>query len=171
MGSRSARWRQSWAPQPLTPLMEGPDPEMQEEGTKKESSWEVIREWFKAQKISPGGAGNNNINSFYGTIHAKTQDLRLLLGVLGCPLAPIPSAHDPTLPIHNHIKDTPFVSPPPLSLYPSKCCTTRREKIRNPSLILLLNFVTPELITTFIFSISNFGRKFKFSSSVAFFFS
>lgn len=113
MGSRSARWRQSWAPQPLTPLMEGPDPEMQEEA-KKESSWEVIREWFKAQKISPGG---NISQSFYGTIHAKTQDLRLLLGVLGCPLAPIPSAHDPTLTIHNHIKDTSFVSSPSL---PSK---------------------------------------------------
>ncbi|CAK8534650.1 unnamed protein product [Lathyrus sativus] len=107
MGSRSARWRQSWAPQPLTPLMEGPDPEMQEEGTKKESSWEAIREWFKAQKISPG-ANISSQQSFYGTIHAKTQDLRLLLGVLGCPLAPIPSDHDPALTIHNHIKDTPF---------------------------------------------------------------
>lgn len=116
MGSRSARWRQSWAPQPLTPLMEGPDPEMQEEGTKKESSWEAIREWFKAQKISPG-ANISSQQSFYGTIHAKTQDLRLLLGVLGCPLAPIPSDHDPALSIHNHIKDTPFVS----SLYSSKC--------------------------------------------------
>jgi hypothetical protein len=109
MASRSARWRQSWAPQPLTPLMEGPDPEMQEEGGKKESSWEAIREWFKAQKISP--SGNISSQSFYGTIHAKTQDLRLLLGVLGCPLAPIPSDHDPALSIHhNHIKDTPFVS-------------------------------------------------------------
>jgi hypothetical protein len=108
MSSRSARWRQSWAPQPLTPLMEGPDPEMQEEGTKKESSWEAIREWFKAQKISPGA--NISSQSFYGTIHAKTQDLKLLLGVLGCPLAPIPSDLDPTLSIHNHIKDTPFVS-------------------------------------------------------------
>lgn len=107
MGSK-ARWRQSWAPQPLTPLMEGPGPEMQEEGTKKESSWEVIREWFRTQKISPSGSFSQSSSSFYGTIHAKTQDLRLLLGVLGCPLAPIPSAHDPTLSIH--IKDTPFVS-------------------------------------------------------------
>lgn len=113
MSSRS-RWRQSWAPQPLTPLMEGPGPELQEEGTKKESSWEVIREWFRTQKITPSGSISQ---SFYGTIHAKTQDLRLLLGVLGCPLAPIPSDHDPALNI-DHIKDTPFVS----SLYTSKCC-------------------------------------------------
>lgn len=118
MGSR-ARWRQSWAPQQLTPLMEGPDPDMQEEGTKKESSWETIREWFRAQKINPGGgSGSINSQSFYGTIHAKTQDLRLLLGVLGCPLAPIPSAPDTTLGIHNHIKDTSFVS----SLHTSKSC-------------------------------------------------
>lgn len=103
MGSKG-RWRQSWAPQPLTPLMEGPDPEMQEEGGKKERSWEVIREWFRAQKISPSG---NLANSFYGTIQAKTQDLRLILGVLGCPLSPIPLAHDPTHTI-NRIKDAPF---------------------------------------------------------------
>lgn len=101
MGSKG-RWRQSWAPQPLTPLMEGPDPEMQEEGGKKEKSWEVIREWFKAQKISPSG---NLAQSFYGTIQAKTQDLRLILGVLGCPLSPIPLSHDSA-----NIKDVPFVS-------------------------------------------------------------
>ncbi|KAJ7982098.1 Protein of unknown function (DUF620) [Quillaja saponaria] len=102
MGSRARRW-QSWSPQPLTPLMEGPDPEMQEEGSKKESSWEFIREWFKTQKVSPG---NNFSNSLYGNVQAKRQDLRLLLGVLGCPLAPIPLVHDP---IDNiHIKDIPF---------------------------------------------------------------
>ncbi|KAK4253562.1 hypothetical protein QN277_010218 [Acacia crassicarpa] len=103
MGSKG-RWRKSWTPQPLTPLMEGPDPEMQDEGSKKERSWEVIREWFRAQKISPSG---NFAQSFYGTIQAKTQDLRLILGVLGCPLAPIPLAHDPTQAVHL-IKDVPF---------------------------------------------------------------
>ncbi|KAK4285631.1 hypothetical protein QN277_002303 [Acacia crassicarpa] len=107
MGSRSARWRQSWAPQPLTPLMEGPDPEMKEEGPKKESSWEAIREWFRAQKVSPTAPTfSSSSNAFYATIQAKTQDLRLLLGVLACPLAPIPLNHDPahTFPI----RDIPF---------------------------------------------------------------
>ena len=90
--------------------MEGPDPEMQEEGTKKESSWEVIREWFRLQK--GGGLGVHGSSSFslslYGNIPSKTQDLRLLLGVLGCPLAPIPLATDP---LHRlHIKDIPIVS-------------------------------------------------------------
>lgn len=100
-----------WSPQPLTPLMEGPDPEMQEEGGKKESSWEAIREWFRAQKGLP--QGSNLSTSAYGsngsTIPAKRQDLRLLLGVLGCPLAPIPQASEPVDHPMPHIKDIPFV--------------------------------------------------------------
>lgn len=68
---------------------------MQDEGNKKESSWEVIREWFRLQR---GFSGNNNsisISSSYSAniVPAKTHDLRLLLGVLGCPLAPIPLPH------------------------------------------------------------------------------
>lgn len=114
MGSRSARWRQSWAPQPLTPLMEGPDPEMQDEGPKKESSWDAIRDWFRAQKVSPAASTLSSSHSFYGTIQAKIQDLRLLLGVLGCPLAPIPLPHPP--PHTLLIKDSPFVRSPLLSL-------------------------------------------------------
>lgn len=110
MGSK-ARKKQMWSPQPLTPLMEGPDPEMQEEGGKKESSWEAIREWFRAQKGLPQGSSLST-NSAYanGTVPAKRQDLRLMLGVLGCPLAPIPQANDPVE--HHpmpHIKDIPFV--------------------------------------------------------------
>ncbi|EXB51245.1 hypothetical protein L484_019238 [Morus notabilis] len=120
MGSKP-RKKQVWCPQPLTPLMEGPDPEMQEEGSKKESSWEVIREWFRAQK---GFQGSSNINSVsssssstssstsssYGcNIPAKRQDLRLLLGVLGCPLAPIPQVNHPIDHHHLlHLKDIPF---------------------------------------------------------------
>ncbi|GLT91474.1 hypothetical protein SLE2022_093600 [Rubroshorea leprosula] len=95
MGSRRMK-QLRWCPQPLTPLMEGPDIEMQEEGNKKESSWEVIREWFRAQKGLSSAANNNNFSmSWYGNAPAKEQDLRLLLGVLGCPLAPIPFVHDP----------------------------------------------------------------------------
>lgn len=77
---------------------------MQEEGNKKESSWEVIREWFRLQKGLP--AGNSFSVSLHGSIPVKGQDLRLLLGVLGCPLAPIPLVNDP---IHRiHIKNTPI---------------------------------------------------------------
>ncbi|XVE74248.1 hypothetical protein DITRI_Ditri12bG0001700 [Diplodiscus trichospermus] len=104
MGSRGRR-KQRWCTQTLTPLMEGPDPEMQEEGNKKESSWDVIREWFRTQKgISAtynfSTTSNGNINP------AKRQDLRLLLGVLGCPLAPIPLVNQPIH--HIRVKDIPI---------------------------------------------------------------
>ena len=105
MGSKMRRKQQMWyVPQPLTPLMEWPDPELQEEGNKKESSWEVIREWFRATKCSPG---SNFSSPLDGTIQPKRQDLRLLLGVLGCPLAPIPLVNDPIDRLH--IKDIPMV--------------------------------------------------------------
>ncbi|KAB1216854.1 hypothetical protein CJ030_MR4G014240 [Morella rubra] len=99
------RKQQMWyVPQPLTPLMEWPDPETQEEGNKKERSWEVIREWFiRTPKSSPA---SNFSGSLDGNMQAKRQDLRLLLGVLGCPLAPIPLASDPVDP--PHIKDIPM---------------------------------------------------------------
>lgn len=91
--------------------MEGPDPEMQEEGIKKESSWEVIREWFRTQKglssSSSSSATNFSMSNLYGNIPAKRQDLRLLLGVLGCPLAPIPLANPPIH--HIRVKDIPIV--------------------------------------------------------------
>lgn len=95
--------------------MEGPDPDMHDEGNKKESSWEIIREWFRLQKgiNSSSATSFSNNMSLYGTnynIPAKGQDLRLLLGVLGCPLAPIPFLHHQTHPNIHHIKDIPFVS-------------------------------------------------------------
>lgn len=106
--SSKARRKQRWCTQTLTPLMEGPDPEMLEEGNKKESSWEVIREWFRIQKGISSGTNHNNFSmSLEGSnIPAKRQDLKLLLGVLGCPLAPIPLVNDPILRIH--IKDIPI---------------------------------------------------------------
>lgn len=67
--------------------MEGPDPEMQQPGQRKERSWDVIREWFRSQKA--GGAAHPN---------DRAGELRLLLSVLGCPLAPIPLA---ALPHHS----------------------------------------------------------------------
>ena len=110
MGSK-ARKKQIWGTQlvPLTPLMEGPDPEMQEEGNKKDSSWEVIREWFRAQK-GYQGSSNLSLSSYGCNIPAKRQDLRLLLGVLGCPLAPIPQVNDRNIDHLLHLKEIPFVS-------------------------------------------------------------
>ncbi|XP_044506388.1 uncharacterized protein LOC123226020 [Mangifera indica] len=112
MGTRARRKQQQrWCTQTLTPLLEGPDPEMQEEANKKESSWEIIREWFRMQKgiSSANNNNNNNVGSMSldnTNIPPKLQDLRLLLGVLGCPLAPIPLVNHPTH--HIHIKDIPI---------------------------------------------------------------
>ncbi|KAE8691831.1 ribosomal RNA large subunit methyltransferase I-like [Hibiscus syriacus] len=108
METRTRR-KQSCYTQTLTPLMEGPvDPEMQDEGNKKESSWEAIREWFRTQKGLSLSATNNNFSmSNYSNVPAaKRQDLRLLLGVLGCPLAPIPLPNHPTH--HSRLKDIPI---------------------------------------------------------------
>ncbi|CAI9784020.1 unnamed protein product [Fraxinus pennsylvanica] len=106
MSSRSRR-KQVWCVQPLTPLMEGPDFNMQDqEGSKKESSWEAIREWFRVQKSVPG-SNNFSMSDYGNNINlAKKHDLRLLLSVLGCPLAPIPISNNPIS--HLHIKNIPI---------------------------------------------------------------
>uniref|UniRef100_A0A9I9D8I3 C-type mannose receptor 2 n=1 Tax=Cucumis melo TaxID=3656 RepID=A0A9I9D8I3_CUCME len=89
--SKSRRSKQIWYSQPLTPLMEGPDPQFQDqEPNKKDSSgsnWEFLRDWFKIQRnLTP----SISQSSFTNLPNSKTQDLKLLLGVLACPLAPIP---------------------------------------------------------------------------------
>ncbi|WOL04954.1 hypothetical protein Cni_G13677 [Canna indica] len=92
--------------QPLGPLMEGPYPEANGERGKKERYWEVIRTWLRLQ-MDKGMSGSH---SFHGGSISKTTtttDLRLILGVLGCPLAPIPLTSDqPTQ--HLSIKDSPI---------------------------------------------------------------
>lgn len=110
MASRSRR-QHRWSPQPLTPLMEGPDLGMEDhDGNKKESSWELIRDWFRMHRTVPPLAADAAA-SLYGpnVSPAKVHDFRLLLGVLGCPLAPIPTN---ATPVSNnlHIKDIPLVS-------------------------------------------------------------
>ncbi|KAL5978760.1 hypothetical protein ACLOJK_029877 [Asimina triloba] len=112
MGPRSGRRRyQRWYTQPLAPLLEGPDPDTHGEACKKESSWDVIRTWVRMQmekgSSAGGGAANFSISSLYGNIgSAKRPDLKLMLGVLGCPLAPISLAHQETPSLH--LKDIPI---------------------------------------------------------------
>ncbi|CAN8240409.1 unnamed protein product [Cochlearia groenlandica] len=120
MSSSKSYWRkQRWEtpPQALTPLMEGPDPDMQDERSKnKESSWEAIREWFKVHNKGISGNMSSSPNSLCYDVAAKGQDLRLLLGVLGCPLAPISVSISDLLMPHNEsllgssfqIKNVPF---------------------------------------------------------------
>jgi len=97
--------------------MEGPDPDMQDERAKKESSWEAIREWFKVHKGISGNMSSPSVQPHCNSydVAAKGQDVRLLLGVLGCPLAPISVVGSDLLPDDPllgsfQIKNVPFVS-------------------------------------------------------------
>ncbi|KAF6142414.1 hypothetical protein GIB67_033841 [Kingdonia uniflora] len=80
----------------LTPLMEGPDPDGSENGDSKREGW---GHWMKGQLLSR--APSVSSSAF------KRSDLRLLLGVMGAPLAPVHVSTMDPLP-HLSIKDTPI---------------------------------------------------------------
>lgn len=79
----------------LSPLREGPDPNESDSGDARNDSW---AHWLcRAPSVSTAGSGYSR------------SDLRLLLGVLGAPLAPVHVSNNDPLP-HLCIKDTPIVS-------------------------------------------------------------
>lgn len=86
----------------LAPLMEGPDPDGAEIlGSKRVGSG--LGQWVRGQltrnpsvTVTESGYGN------------KTSDLRLLLGVMAAPLAPVHVSTTDPLP-HLSLKDTPIV--------------------------------------------------------------
>lgn len=83
----------------LAPLMEGPDPGLNERGRgEKKEGWSrwVKGQLNRAQSVSNGGVG------------PRRSDLRLLLGVMGAPLAPVHVCAAEPLP-HLSVKDTPIV--------------------------------------------------------------
>ncbi|XP_047338022.1 uncharacterized protein LOC124941719 [Impatiens glandulifera] len=81
----------------LTPLVEGPDPDGGEIGESKRVG-SSIGQWMKGQLSRAPSAASNSY---------KRSDLRLLLGVLGAPLAPVHVSTNDPLP-HLSIKDTPI---------------------------------------------------------------
>ncbi|XP_047337267.1 uncharacterized protein LOC124940771 [Impatiens glandulifera] len=84
----------------LTPLIEGPDPDGGEYVESKRSGSVGFGQWVKGQLFkSPSVTSNSNSK--------QRSDLRLLLGVLGAPLAPMHVTIDHILP-HLSIKDTPI---------------------------------------------------------------
>ncbi|CAL9178160.1 unnamed protein product [Musa hybrid cultivar] len=106
MGPRSRGRNHVCSVQPLGPLMEGPDPEALGEGAKKERYWEVIRTWLRLH-MDKAMSGAHSSTPFHARSASKRTDLRLILGVLGCPLAPIPVTID--APTHIFcIKDSPM---------------------------------------------------------------
>ncbi|XP_061373910.1 uncharacterized protein LOC133316202 [Gastrolobium bilobum] len=78
----------------LTPLIEGPDPDGAESGDPKRIG-SGIGQWMKGQL------------SRAPSVSYKRSDLRLLLGVMGAPLAPVHVCATDPLP-HLSIKDTPI---------------------------------------------------------------
>ncbi|XP_020210167.1 uncharacterized protein LOC109795154 [Cajanus cajan] len=78
----------------LTPLMEGPDPDGTENGDPKRIG-SGLGNWMKGQL------------SRAPSLSYKRSDLRLLLGVMGAPLAPLHVCSTDPLP-HLSIKDTPI---------------------------------------------------------------
>ncbi|GKV26439.1 hypothetical protein SLEP1_g35737 [Rubroshorea leprosula] len=87
----------------LAPLIEGPDPDGGEVGESKRIG-SGLGQWVKGQLSRTPSV----VSMGY-----KKSDLRLLLGVMGAPLAPVYVSSTEPLP-HLSIKDTPIVSP---SLY------------------------------------------------------
>lgn len=82
----------------LSPLREGPDQDDGED-SRMEGSW---GHWMKGQLSRTPSVSSSNM--------FKRSDLRLLLGVLGAPLAPVHVSCAETSP-HLSIKDNPIVSP------------------------------------------------------------
>ncbi|KAG6424963.1 hypothetical protein SASPL_115386 [Salvia splendens] len=85
----------------LTPLMEGPDPDGDETGDSKRLG-SALGQWMRGQLTR-----NPSVAVDESTGVARRADLRLLLGVMGAPLAPVHVCAMDALP-HLSIKDTPI---------------------------------------------------------------
>lgn len=83
----------------LAPLMEGPDPDGAELGESKRVG-SGLGNWVKGQLSRTPSVS---------AMAYRRSDLRLLLGVMGAPLAPVHVSDNDPLP-HLSIKDTPIVS-------------------------------------------------------------
>ncbi|KAJ0966228.1 hypothetical protein J5N97_027366 [Dioscorea zingiberensis] len=103
MGTRGRRKMHMLRVQPLTPLMEGPylnseseDEQLKKRKKKKERSWNTtIRAWVGMRKEKD--------------LLPMRMNLKLMLGVLACPLAPIPLPLEPS-DHHFSIKNSPTES-------------------------------------------------------------
>ncbi|KAK4796890.1 hypothetical protein SAY86_029216 [Trapa natans] len=90
----------------LSPLREGPDPEEADAGDSRgEGRW---GHWMKGQKLSRAPSVSSSASASSSS-YSKRSDLRLLLGVLGAPLAPVHVSSGDPLP-HLSIKNTPIES-------------------------------------------------------------
>lgn len=106
----------AWRAEALSPLEEGPDPDGAEGvDSRMEGRW---GQWMKCQRQHSMSSSSSSSSSGG---RDKGSHLRLLLGVLGAPLAPVHVNAGEPLP-HLSVKDTPIVSPS-LSLVMVPSCT------------------------------------------------
>lgn len=84
----------------LRPVMEGPDPDGGEFGDSKRVG-SGLGHWVKGQLARAPSVASSNAAAY------KRSDLRLLLGVMGAPLAPVHVSTNDPLP-HLSVKDTPI---------------------------------------------------------------
>lgn len=96
----------------LAPLMEGPPDPDSFDGDARKEGW---GNWMKGQFSRAPSVSSSAAPSSY-----RRSDLRLLLGVMGAPLAPIHVSSAEPLP-HLSIKDTPIVRLPPTPFLSFSC--------------------------------------------------
>lgn len=90
----------------LSPLKEGPDgTDGEDVGNRGEGKW---GHWMKGQ-LARAPSVSSSSSSSSSSSASKKSDLRLLLGVLGAPLAPVHVCTTDPFP-HLSIKDIPIVS-------------------------------------------------------------
>ncbi|RLN28019.1 hypothetical protein C2845_PM05G03500 [Panicum miliaceum] len=101
----------------LAPLMEGPDPEAAPGaggGARREGWGQWVRGQLQLARAPASAAAGAGAGADAGA--ARRNDLRLLLGVMGAPLAPVHVCAAEPLP-HLSIKDTPIARTEP------RCCS------------------------------------------------
>eukprot|EP00249_Psilotum_nudum_P003617 c17080_g1_i1 orf=918-2282(+) len=80
----------------LSPLMEGPTPEDFEHRDRKAGSCGSLQQWMKEQVIvrTQSISRTTSMSRITNICGDRQSDVRLLLGVLGAPLAPLPITND-----------------------------------------------------------------------------
>ncbi|KAL5197787.1 hypothetical protein ABZP36_001299 [Zizania latifolia] len=98
----------------LAPLIEGPDPDRLAAGDfagEEPARRERFRRWVRGHLArTPSAAASSSAGPGGSSDSFRRSDLRLLLGVMGAPLAPVPSTLADPLPLLS-TKGTPIVRP------------------------------------------------------------
>lgn len=114
----------------LAPLLEGPTPEDFENGGKKEGPWASLQ-WMKGQLLARTPSMSRTPSMTRTPAHSgyKRSDIRLLLGVLGAPLAPVSVSVDPVP--YLSIKNVPMETSSAQYIVQQYVCATGVSKLQS----------------------------------------